>query len=288
MNDLFQSLAEIPDEVLPFLFAGAGLAILIFIAGVLQRMSIWQKGRDESYPLGPARVLWLSFTRFFAPDCIFARRVFANSRTRGIMLSAIVWSVVLLAFGVGVSAVTFLTKIELDVTIDGILGLAMDLAGGVLLLGLAFALARRFIFRPTRYIALRGDAAVMLLFFLVVLTGLVLESTHVAESMVPGETQNALAMLPPILPPQHGGEGMEWYWQPFGFLIARLVLALGVDAKAFGEAHLAIYLSHAAAAFLLIAYLPFSKLFHMFAAQITSDARHQRPARGSYPLRSRG
>jgi nitrate reductase gamma subunit len=288
MNGLFQSLAGLPSDVEPFFYMAAGLAMLIFVVGVLQRMSLWQKGRDESYPLSPVRVFWLSFTRFFAPDCFFARRVFANSRSRGIMLSAIVWSVMLLAVGVATSAVTFVTNSRLGVTIDGLLGLAMDLAGGVLLLGLAFALARRFIFRPARYIPLRGDAVIMLLFLAVVLSGLVLEASHLAVRIGAEMASNQLAMLPPVLPPVHGTGGWAWYWQPFGSLIARIALALGVDPGAFEDAHLTTYLFHAASAFLLIAYLPFSKLFHAFAAQITTTARSRRPARGSYPLRSRG
>lgn len=287
MDGLLQSFAELPDGALPFLYAGAALALSIFALGVLNRASVWLRGQDEASPLSVGRIVWLSLTRFFAPDCLFARRVFANSRARGIMLSAIVWSVILLAFGVAISTVTFVTNVEVDATISAVIGLTMDLAGGVLLFGLAFALARRFIFRPARYIPLRGDAAVMLLFFLVVLSGLVLESTHAAGGVAISASRNALAMLPPVLPPQQGGAGTEWYWQPFGSLIARLVLALGVDADAFVNAHLAVYLIHAASAFSLIAYMPFSKLFHMFAAQITTYARSQRPARASYPLKTR-
>lgn len=288
MDGLFQSFAEIPGGVLPFVYAGAALACLIFAVGVSSRASVWTRGRNDSYPLNGWQILWQSLTRFFAPDCLFARRVFANSRARGLMLSAIVWSIILLAFGVAVSAFTFLTNTELDTAIDALLGLAMDLAGGMLLLGLAFALTRRFLIRPARYIQSKGDVAVMLLFFLVVLSGLILESTHVAEATAFRSSRNAIAMLPPLLPPQHGEGAMEWYWQPFGSLIARLVLALGIDADTFANSHLALYLVHASSAFLLIAYLPFSKLFHMFAAPITTYARSRRPSRGSYPLRPRG
>jgi nitrate reductase gamma subunit len=288
MNGLFQSLAAQPDDTLSLLYAGAALAILIFALGMIHRAGVWLRGRDEAYPLSLGRIVWLSLTRFFAPDCLFARRVFANSRTRGIMLSAIVWSVVLLACGVGVSAVTFIANIELGVTIDGLLGLAMDQAGGVLLLGLGLALARRFVFRPIRYIPLRGDAAIMLLFFAVVLSGLVVEASHIADRIAADMVSDRMAMLPPVLPPMHGTSGWGWYWQPVGFLIARLGLALGISGATFDDAQLPLYLFHAASAFLLIAYLPFSKLFHVFAAQITTYARSQRPRHGSYPLESRG
>ncbi len=289
MHEVFQSLRELPSEVLPFLYAAGALAILIAVAGVLQRVSVWLKGHDEPggalYPLGAARIFWLSLTRFFAPDCFFARRVWANSRLRGIMVSAIIWSVVALAFGVGVSALTFVSGIELGETLDRFIGLAMDLAGGILLAGLLAALARRFLFRPARYIPLAGDAAIMIFFFVTALSGLVLESTHVAENIARSWEPIALAALPPYSPLLHGPEGLEWYWQPFGSLIAWLGLTFGLDAEAFENARLAAYLFHAASAFLLIAYLPFSKLFHLFAAQITTFARNQRPARAAYPLK---
>ncbi len=285
MHEVFQSLAELPSEVRPWLYAAGALAILIFLGGVLNRMSLWLKGREEPhgalYPLGPARILWLSLTRFFAPDCFFARRVFANSRLRGIMVSAIIWSVVALALGVGVSALTFVSGIEPGETLDRFIGLAMDLAGGILLAGLLAALARRFLFRPARYIPLAGDAAIMLFFFVTVLSGLVLESTHVAEPIARSREPVAYS---PLL---HGSEGSAWYWQPFGSLIAWLGLASGLDAEAFENARLAVYLLHAASAFLLIAYLPFSKLFHLFASQITTYARSQQSPRAALPLKPR-
>jgi len=291
MHEIFQSLAELPSEVRPWLYTAGTLAILIFIGGVFNRASIWLKGRDEPgnalYPLTPARLVWLSLTRFFAPDCFFARRVFVNSRLRGIMVSAIIWSVVALAFGVGFSALTFVSGLEVDEMFDQVLGLVMDLAGGILLIGLLAALARRFFFRPARYIPLAGDAAIMLLFFVTVLSGLILESTHVAERIAYTPGPIALAALPSYLPPLHGTAEMGWYWQPFGALIAWAGLALGLDVETFEAAHVTVYLFHAVSAFLLIAYLPLSKLFHVFAAQITTYARAQQPQRATWPLKPR-
>ena len=291
MHEVFQSLSELPSEVRPWLYAAGGLAFLISLGSAFNRMSLWLKGREEPhgalYPLGPARLLWLSLTRFFAPDCFFARRVFANSRLRGIMVSAIIWSAVALAFGVGVSTLTFVSGIELGETLDRFIGLAMDLAGGILLAGLLAALARRFLFRPARYIPLAGDAAIMIFFFVTVLSGLVLESTHVAEQIARSREPMALAALPPYSPLLHAPEETEWYWQPFGSLIAWLGLASGLDAEAFENARVAVYLFHAASAFLLIAYLPFSKLFHLFASQITTYARSQQPRRAALPLKPR-
>src|SRR5574341_1615373 len=288
MHEVFQSLAELPPAVLPYLLAAGALAILIAAGGILQRMSLWLRGRDDPtgalFPLGAARIVWLSLTRFFAPDCFFARRVFATSRLRGIMVTAIVWSTVLLALGVGVSAVTFVSSIELDEMLDRGLALAMDLAGGVLAIGLLVALGRRFLFRPKRYIPLAGDAVIMSCFFVTILSGLMLESTHVAEQLARSRGPMALAALPPYSPLPHDPEGTEWYWQPFGWLIAQLGLALGMDAETFERGRLAVYLFHAASAFVLIAYLPFSKLFHLFAAQITTFARSQRPARAAYQI----
>ncbi len=291
MHEVFQSLSELPSEVRPWLYAAGGLAFLIFLGGVLNRVSLWLKGREEMggalYPLSPRKILWLSLTRFFAPDCFFARRVWATSRLRGIMVSAIIWSVVALAFGVGVSALTFVSGIELGETLDRSIGLAMDLGGGILLAGLLAALARRFLFRPARYIPLAGDAAIMIVFFVTVLSGLVLESTHLAEQIARSQEPMALAALPPYSPLPHTPGETEWYWQPFGFLIVRIGSALGFDAEVFEGGHLTLYLFHAASAFLLIAYLPFSKLFHLFASQITTYARSQQPRRAALPLKPR-
>jgi len=45
--------------------------------------------------------------------------------------------------------------------------------------------------------------------------------------------------------------------------------------------YLAIYLAHAGFGFGLVAYLPFSKLFHLAASQITTFAAGKAAARGS-------
>jgi len=251
MHQLFQTLSVVPENWRP-LFYGAGIAaILLALFATVQRMSLWSRGKDQANVLegkGTGGLLWLSVTRFFSRDCLFAVRVFNRSRVRGFMLLFIVWSVLLLVLGVLLSAVQAIfgaTLVKGQASLY--LSLVMDIAGGVLLVGLLIALARRYIFRPEHWVSIASDAVVMNLFTAVVLMGFILEGMRMAA--------------------------LPWAaakWTPVGYAVGHLLAAIpGVEATSLITAYPAAYVFHAALAFLLIAYFPFSKLFHLFAAQIT-------------------
>ncbi|NOZ06081.1 MAG: respiratory nitrate reductase subunit gamma [Chloroflexi bacterium] len=251
MHQLFQTLSVVPENW-RLLFYGAGIvAILLALFTTIQRISLWSRGKDQANVLegkGTASLLWLSVTRLFSADCLLAGRVFNRSRLRGFMLLFIVWSVLLLLFGVLLSAIQSVLGVTLVKGQASLyLSLVMDIAGGLLLVGLLIALARRYLFRPEHWISIASDAVVMNLFAGVVLMGFILEGMR-------------LAALP-------------WAaakWTPVGYATGHLLAAIpGVEATSLITAYPAAYVLHAALAFLLIAYFPFSKLFHLFAAQIT-------------------
>jgi nitrate reductase gamma subunit len=129
----------------------------------------------------------------------------------------------------------------------------MDVAGGLLLVGLLMALARRYLFRPAYWVSVRGDGMVLALFALVVVLGFVMKGVRLA-----GLGVAALAVSPV------GGA--------FGLALGALV---GGDAAALATMYPTLYLLHAGAAFALLAYVPFSRLFHLLAAQITTFAARE-------------
>jgi len=263
MHQLFQSLPLVPPAFRPFFYGLAGLTVAVFLIGTLDRMWLWRQGRDR--PGAPALsvieglteqagawgLLQLSFVKLFSADCLLARRTFARSRVRGVMLVCILWGSLGLLAGVVFSAAAYLAPgLLFGYSLRRVLACLMDVAGGLLLVGLPVALARRYFFHPTRWVSVRGDGMVLALFTLVVVSGFVMEGVRLASVGV-----TALTVWPV------GGA--------FGLALGALA---GGNATALAAMYPTLYLLHAGAAFALLAYVPFSRLFHLFAAQITTFA----------------
>ena len=262
MQSLFQSFGVIPPPWrVPFYVAGA-LVVLLALGGTWARVRLWGLGRDDGRgPLAGAslgRLVWLSLTKVFAPDCLFARRVFARSRWRGWMVIAFVWGSLALAATVLLSAGFYLANRAMPAALDRWASPVLDAAGLVLLLGLFAALGRRYLFPPQRWISVSADGVLLMLFSLAVLSGLLLEGVRLAGS---------------------GWEAASRW--PVGASLGGVLGLLDWPPAFWERLYLAIYLAHAGFGFGLVAYLPFSKLFHLAASQITTFAAGKAAARGS-------
>ena len=253
MQSLFQSFSVIPSPWrVPFYAAGI-LAVLLALGGTWARVRLWGMGRkDGRGPLADAglgHLIWLSLTKLFSTDCLFARRVFVRSRWRGWMVIAFVWGSLALAAAVFLSTGFYLLNRAMPAGLDQWASPVLDAAGLILLLGLLAALARRYLFPPQRWISVSADGALLILFTLVVSSGLLLEGLRLAGS---------------------GWEaGLRW---PVGASLGAALNWLNRQPEFWERLYLATYLAHAGFGFSLVAYLPFSKLFHLFAAQITTFA----------------
>ncbi len=255
MHTLFQSLINVPAGWRG-LFDTVGLAALVvFALGTLSRISLWLSGEDKgSGPLegkGYLGMIWLVLTRPFSLDCLFGRRVFARSKVRGVMLVLITWSFIILLLGVLSSLVNQIFRPDLLAQIEPALATAMDVSGGLLLIGLTVGVVKRFFFPTVHQISLPADSVVLLLFWVVVILGFVLEGLRLAPL---GWSQ----------------AGTYPVGSMFGWAVA--ALTAGDPMRAYTWA----YVLHGVGGFALIGYLPFSKLFHMLAAQITTYAARQR------------
>ncbi len=257
MHTLFQSLIVIPPAFRG-IFSAVGLAaVAICVLASLGRMSIWLRGQDkDSGPIegrGLLGVLGLTLLQPLSAECLLARRVFPRSKARGVMLILISWSFSLLWLGVLVSLVQLVLPGVRSDRLQIVLTPAMDIAGGLLLAGLLLALARRHLFRPVKTISVTADGVVLWLFALAVLLGFALEGVRLSGS----------------------GWLLAKYW-PVGAAFGEIFSRLAGGGSLYARWYTAAYLAHAAAGFALVAYLPFSKLFHLFAAQITTAAARQR------------
>jgi nitrate reductase gamma subunit len=126
-----------------------------------------------------------------------------------------------------------------------------DLVGAMMLAGLLIAAVRRFALRPKMLRTELPDAASILFLLAVVLGGFILEGMGIAGG-IPGHTQNV----------------------EYSFL--GYVFSLVTPASA-GEYYDAAWLIHGVMSALLIAYIPFSKLFHMIATPIAIEVDKMMP-----------
>lgn len=251
---------NIPQEVLPFFYVGAAVSALMFSLGVLNRVSVWVQGQDDERSelsgRGWSGLLVLSLTKLFVQDCMFAKRIFSRSVLRGVMLILIIWSTLALFAG---TVLVFLDHyLHLNFFLRGnvylVFSLVLDVAGLAFLIFIVFALFRRYVIRPERMILSLEDGAILILLLLIGVGGFAVEGLR-------------LAVLRP--------ENMDW--SPVGYAFAQAFSSFyGGNLEGLKRAHAMAWITHAIISFTFIAYLPFSKMFHLFASQITTSVAAQR------------
>lgn len=243
---------EIPSVLRVMFYIAAAVSLLSFAAGSWFKVKIWLKGKDDPMDQvsrqGALGLIWMSVRYLFSGDCLLARRVFAKNALRGVMLIFVYWGFVILFVG------TLIVAVDYDLGLKILRGpfylwysLVLDIAGGLALLSLSFYLLRRYVFSRKAVVSSWDDAFVLVLMFLIVLSGFSIEGIRLAR----------------LAPP-----GMDW--SPVGAAFAALFRLLAGDGDALRPLYISIWLLHGLSVFTFIAYLPFSKQFHMFAAQITT------------------
>jgi Fe-S oxidoreductase len=123
--------------------------------------------------------------------------------------------------------------------------LTLDLFGLFFVIGLALALYRRFVKRPTRVDATAAFAWALGLLLVINVTGFVLEACR-------------LAVVRPWWAP----------WSPVGWALGKGLVALGLGEPALRALHLGTWLFHFAISFAFIALLPYSYFRHLITTPL--------------------
>jgi nitrate reductase gamma subunit len=121
-----------------------------------------------------------------------------------------------------------------------------ELVGFMMLAGLTVAAVRRFIFKPKIVRTELPDAVSILFLLVVVLGGFILEGMGIAGRIPGHQVDQAYSFLGYVLSQLMPGSAGQYYDQA--------------------------WLVHGVMSALLIAYIPFSKLFHMIATPIAIEA----------------
>ncbi len=242
---------NIPAQMQVFFYLAAGLTVLVFIAGFLGRISIWTKGKEDEFGrFGRLDFIRLAVTSFFSPDCILARRSFSIAAYRGVMLLFIIWGFTTLFAGTALLTIDHYAIKFLQGSVYFVYSLALDAAGALLLTGVLVALLRRYLVRSVSMVTSYEDSLFLFLLLAILLLGFSIEGIRISA-----------------LKPE------DFDYSPVGFLFSKI---FGFEGDSLLALYRLLWTAHFALAFVFIAYLPFSKMFHLFAAQITVSAASRR------------
>ncbi len=131
-----------------------------------------------------------------------------------------------------------------------ILSLLLDLVGFLAIIAIVLFLFRRYVIRPTRLDNRPEDLAVLLLILAILITGLLLESLKLT---VIGQEVSA--------------------WAPVGRIVSGLVQLFGLQTQTQGLLAEIVFRIHFYLVLSTIAYIPFSKLFHIISSPLNMYLR---------------
>lgn len=217
----------------PFLVA---LAILIY--GLRKRIVLWRIGQPARRWDNPVKRIWSTLIE------LLSHRKILRDMFPGLMHLFIFWGFLLLTIG------TAIVAIQADFGIELLFGnfylafsLAMDLAGLVAIIGVLMAAFRRYVVKPDRLDNQTDDGITLLLILAILITGFVAEGMRIA------------------------GTGDPWaIWSPVGYAFSLLFSGIGSETIAGIFPYL--WWTHLILAFGFIAYLPYSKLFHIISGTV--------------------
>lgn len=126
-----------------------------------------------------------------------------------------------------------------------IYSLVLDIFGVLAIIGILMAIYRRWISKPKNLKTKKDDSIILGLFLIILLTGFKIEGLRIAT-----------------LHPAWAA------WSPVGLLVAKLFWAFGFSPHTLQVLHQLTWWFHLLIAMAFIAYMPYSKLFHVFTTPL--------------------
>jgi len=230
------------------------IAAVIFSYGVFKHFRLIKIGKkDNRFSSLPRRLFNLVYYALFQRRIL--ERLYQGATHTGIF------------YGLGLLYIgTLIVLVQSDFGIIILTGafyqyfsLVMDLAGAALLAGLFFVIIRRYLIRPAELDNQWDDLVVILFLGALAVTGFLLEAGRMAVTEIPQQM--------PIR-----------YFAPLGLAFGKLIIALGITESAIRAYYPVCWFTHSTILVMLIAYLPWSKLMHIFTAPLNifcRDLEHQ-------------
>jgi Fe-S oxidoreductase/nitrate reductase gamma subunit len=130
----------------------------------------------------------------------------------------------------------------------------LDAFGLVAISGLLIAIIRRVVFRPTNLPTSRDDVFIFSILIVILSTGYLLEGIRLAVDKPAWAT-----------------------WSFVGYRVALLLESRGLDGPGIVSFYQGLWWFHALLAFLAVASIPYTKLFHVFTSPLNALFIHLRP-----------
>jgi Fe-S oxidoreductase/nitrate reductase gamma subunit len=234
---------------------GLGLiVVVILIYGLVKRIRLWRIGKPENRVDNPLKRIGSVFLFGFGHKRIL------KEPYPGIMHLFMFWGLVILFIG------TILIFFQEDFTKlffgkDFILGnfyltfsFILDFFGLLAIIGVLLALFRRYVLKPKRLDNKFEDGLVLILLFLILITGFTNEGLRIASTSPEFEK-----------------------WSFVGWQFSRFFLALGSSESPFESFHLVSWWIHVVLAFGFIGYISYSKLLHFISSPLNQFFRSFAP-----------
>jgi nitrate reductase gamma subunit len=242
----------IPLNLQLYFYLAASTSVLIFFLGVWTRVSVWTSGVEdrEFKGFGILDFFIYALKGFFSKNCILAKKSFQLATYRGLMLLLLIWGFSTLFLGTALLAIHHNAVPFLQGDFYYFYSFAMDIAGLLLMAGLIIAIARRHFIAEVRRVTSWEDLFLLYLLLLIVVSGFLLEGMRLT------------ALRPVYLDFADGGA-----------IFANIVKISGMYRVV---NYKWVWIFHSGLVLILIAYLPFSKFFHLFSAQVSVAAAEKR------------
>jgi len=242
---LFWNTPAYAKQILLLLFA---ISFIIFILGFRRNLKVWEMGVDSPddpiHSLTSYDLLKLSIKTFFSSECIFAKRLRRISLVRSVILIVLIFSSTLLFIGVFLNFVDYLLPLSIFRSwVTSVFEIIFEIGGLLVFIAVIYAIVRKMIANRDVSFVSKKDYIPLLLILLLILSGFLSEAIR---SKVMGFSQS---------------------YEIVGDSIASLLPDL--DIKALRLLHNLFWIIHVSSFLILIAYTPFSHLFHIFSSQIT-------------------
>jgi len=220
------------------------VACFVMMTGIYGAVSIWRKGEGPSlhHP-----VHWASVGRALFWDVFLGKRIWRQSRLRWAIFFFISMAFVQLFFVFIAMVVTrYLFPAPFFMTGIGgtVLDCMADLLGLMILVGVLLALYRRYVLKEEHLESQAEDTSVLWMLLAIIVTGFFLEACRLA--------------VVPLTP--------RMYASFVGALGAAVLKSWDVG---WTGVRFYVWFIHAMLVFVFIAYLPFSKLFHVITCPVS-------------------
>ena len=232
------------------------IAFLIFILGCYRKIRSWQQGRPIRYDN-----FGLRMKMFFSAMIKHDRGVFRGTFRRFMHL-CVFYGFVILTIGTLVIAIQEQFGIPLFYGKKYlILSFLMDIFGLLAMIGIGMATYKRYIDKPDHDDYTLDDAVLLILTFSILLTGFILEGLRI-----------------------YCTDDFWAFWTPVGLFFSLVSQIFGLSIQSARSLHAFLWYFHMLLAFGFIAYIPYSKLFHIFASSLNIFMRSLAPVGGLTPV----